>query len=70
MGSKPIEHRTLWVDESSFPQGRLEMAVDILTEEEARVTPFVQLAPPEEKEHELRVVIWNTKDVVFKDAVG
>ena len=69
MQCKPIEQRTLWIEGSSFPQGRLEMAVDILTEQEAMHSPFVQLSPPEAKEHELRVIIWNTKDVVFKDAV-
>lgn len=68
-GAKPIEQRTIWVQESSFPQGRLEMAVDILTLEAAARAPFVPLSPPHPRPHELRVIIWNTEDVVFKDAV-
>lgn len=88
--AKPLEHRTLWVDNSSFPQvcllcfffspvlllmmlqqqGRLELAIDILPIEVARNTPFLQLRKPEVRKHQVRVIIWNTSDVVFKDAVA
>ncbi|KAK2963825.1 putative Dysferlin protein [Blattamonas nauphoetae] len=67
MKTKPIEYRTLWSPESSFPQGKLEMWVEILTAEEARLKPPKLIQAPSIEDWELRVIIWNTKDVPFKD---
>ncbi|KAJ5067739.1 c2 calcium-dependent membrane targeting [Anaeramoeba ignava] len=67
MNPKPIEYRTLWAPTSRNPQGKLEMWIEILTEEEARNTPKTPLEAPKPESFELRAVAWNTKDVVFKD---
>jgi len=64
---KPIEYRPLWTPSSSAPQGQLKMWLDILTPEEARSTPQENIAPPAPLQFELRVIIWETKEVTFKD---
>jgi len=67
MKFKPIEYRTLWNPSSSNPQGQLSMWVDILTLDEAKLNPPENCAPPPPREYELRVIIWETKNVVMKD---
>ncbi|KAK2952288.1 putative C2 domain protein [Blattamonas nauphoetae] len=67
MTVKPIEFRTLWSPGSSFPQGKLEMWIEILTPEEARLNPPKQISAPTIEKWQLRVVVWNCADVVFKD---
>jgi hypothetical protein len=64
---KPVELRPLWHPTSSIPQGHLEMWVDIFTEEEARMSPPIIIGPPPALNFELRVVVWDTKDVAFRD---
>lgn len=64
---KPIETRALWSPVSSNPQGSLEMWVDILTEEEAARTPPIKIGPPPPLTFELRVIVWNTDEVKFRD---
>jgi hypothetical protein len=66
---KPIEYRTLWNPCSSNPQGQLKLWVDILTPDEALKNPKEHIAPPEPLEVEVRLIIWQAKNVVFKDAV-
>ncbi|KAJ5071996.1 c2 calcium-dependent membrane targeting [Anaeramoeba ignava] len=67
LNPKPVEYRTLWAPTSTNPQGKLEMWIEIMTEEEARNTPQTPLEPPKQENFEIRAVAWNTKDVVFKD---
>ncbi|KAH7825291.1 putative myoferlin-like protein [Monocercomonoides exilis] len=67
MAPKPIEWRALWSPASSFPQGKIEMWLEIMTPEEARLNPPKEISPPKQENWELRVVVWNAKDVVFKD---
>eukprot|EP00027_Filamoeba_sp_ATCC50430_P012373 CAMPEP_0168566368 /NCGR_PEP_ID=MMETSP0413-20121227/14383_1 /TAXON_ID=136452 /ORGANISM="Filamoeba nolandi, Strain NC-AS-23-1" /LENGTH=1321 /DNA_ID=CAMNT_0008598385 /DNA_START=51 /DNA_END=4013 /DNA_ORIENTATION=- len=67
LGMKPIEYRTLWNPSSSNPQGQVKMWVDILSLDEARRTPPENIAPPAPMACELRVIVWDTKEVVFKD---
>jgi len=64
---KPIEVRSLWHPCSSNPQGQVELWLDIMTPEEAATNPKVPIGPPLPRPFELRVIIWNTKDVAFKD---
>jgi hypothetical protein len=52
---------------SRSPQGKLEMWLEILTEREARLNPPKDISPPAAKPFELRVVIWETKEVALKD---
>lgn len=64
---KPMEYRTLWTPASSNPQGQLKLWIDIMTPEEAKTHPPEQIAPPLVINYELRVIIWSTQNVVFKD---
>lgn len=59
--------RTLWTPASSNPQGQLKLWIDIMTPEEAKTHPPEQIAPPLVINYELRVIIWSTRNVVFKD---
>lgn len=67
MKPKPVEWRALWNPGSSFPQGKIELWLEIMTPEEARLNPPKPIAPPTVENWELRCVVWNTKEVVFKD---
>eukprot|EP01091_Cochliopodium_minus_P000588 TRINITY_DN10526_c0_g1_i1.p1 TRINITY_DN10526_c0_g1~~TRINITY_DN10526_c0_g1_i1.p1 ORF type:complete len:683 (-),score=269.35 TRINITY_DN10526_c0_g1_i1:77-2125(-) len=67
MDKKPIESRTLWNPSSSNPQGKLTMWVDILTQEQAQQNPLVNILPPPPQVFEVRLIIWDTKDVAFRD---
>eukprot|EP01121_Diplochlamys_sp_Union-15-3_P000814 TRINITY_DN10677_c0_g1_i1.p1 TRINITY_DN10677_c0_g1~~TRINITY_DN10677_c0_g1_i1.p1 ORF type:complete len:370 (-),score=70.08 TRINITY_DN10677_c0_g1_i1:33-1142(-) len=64
---KPIESRTLWNPSSSHSQGSLEMFVDILTESDAAANPPEDISPPKPQNWQLRIVIWETENVAFKD---
>jgi len=64
---KSIEFRSLWTASSSSPQGQLKLWVDILTPEEASKTPMEDISPPLPLGYEMRVIVWNTREVVFKD---
>eukprot|EP00002_Diphylleia_rotans_P017881 TRINITY_DN346_c0_g1_i6.p1 TRINITY_DN346_c0_g1~~TRINITY_DN346_c0_g1_i6.p1 ORF type:complete len:885 (-),score=181.91 TRINITY_DN346_c0_g1_i6:446-3100(-) len=63
MKMKPREFRTLWSPDSSSPQGKVEMWLEILTLEEARQTPPTPISAPAAEPYELRVIIWNTEKV-------
>jgi len=64
---KPFEFRTLWNPTSKNPQGQIKLWIDILTEKEAAKRPMEPMSPPAPIEYEMRVVIWDTKEVAFKD---
>lgn len=64
---KPIEQRTLWNPISTNPQGTLKLWVDILTPQEAAKIPQERICAPLPMEYELRVIIWETRKVIFKD---
>ena len=64
---KPIEERTLTVPKSSAPQGVLQCWVEILDPKEAGSNPKYDISPPPREEFELRVIVWGTRDCIFKD---
>jgi hypothetical protein len=66
---KPLERRTLKNLTSRASQGKIELWVEILTPQEAKVSPLLDLKPPNPLEYELRVIVWETRDVVIKDTV-
>ncbi|MES1915775.1 MAG: hypothetical protein MHM6MM_007676, partial [Cercozoa sp. M6MM] len=66
---KPLECRTLHAPSSSFAQGKLDLWVDILTAEEAKRSPILDISPPPPQPYELRVIIWGCKDVAIKDTI-
>lgn len=60
----------MWNPTSSNPQGQLRLWVDILTPEEARANPPEHIGPPTPIEYEMRVIIWDTKNVKVQDDGG
>lgn len=63
-----IESRPLYnVDKPGIEQGKLEMWVDMFPMDMPLPGPSVDISPRKPKAYELRVVIWNTDDVVLED---
>eukprot|EP01006_Ploeotia_vitrea_P045078 TRINITY_DN66894_c5_g6_i1.p1 TRINITY_DN66894_c5_g6~~TRINITY_DN66894_c5_g6_i1.p1 ORF type:complete len:1357 (-),score=756.79 TRINITY_DN66894_c5_g6_i1:54-4124(-) len=58
-----MEYRMLTRPESSISHGKVLMRLELLTMEEARRIKAEDLRPPEEKEYELRMVLWRTEGV-------
>jgi hypothetical protein len=48
-------------------QGKLEMWVDIFPIDEVPLPPPIDITPPQPQEYELRVTIFNTKDVLLEE---
>eukprot|EP00026_Physarum_polycephalum_P000845 Phypoly_transcript_00846.p1 GENE.Phypoly_transcript_00846~~Phypoly_transcript_00846.p1 ORF type:complete len:1283 (+),score=292.23 Phypoly_transcript_00846:83-3931(+) len=69
LNPKPKEFRTLWSNLSSFPQGKLKMWIELLTPEEAAAQEPYPIAPPRKEPFELRIIVWETKNVVPKDKI-
>jgi hypothetical protein len=69
MVPKPKENRAIWNPLSSFPQGKLKMWVELLTVAEAAQTPPSPIGPPVREPFELRIVVWETRNVVPKDKI-
>jgi len=69
LSPKPKEFRTLWSALSSFPQGKLKMWIELMTPEEAAAHEPYPIAPPQKENFELRIIVWETKNVVPKDKI-
>src|SRR5207249_3381284 len=54
---------------SKLPQGKLLCWVEILEASDAKRFPLLNIKPPAPLEYEMRVIIWQCKDVVNKDEV-
>ena len=63
----PLELRSLHIDASSQSQGTLELWVEILTVDERKKYPIINVKPPKQDEYELRVIIWECKNVAYHD---
>lgn len=63
----PIEERTLVKKTSAAPQGILECWVELLSPKEAKLIKPLDVRPFPKKDFELRVIIWGTRDVKFRD---
>ncbi|XP_033118716.1 otoferlin-like isoform X3 [Anneissia japonica] len=64
-----IETRPLYhPDKPGVEQGRLEMWVDLFPMDSPLPGAPVDITPRKPKKFELRVIIWNTEDVVLEDA--
>ena len=47
----------------------MELWVDILTQEEAKLYPPIDITPPPMEKYEVRVIIWKAKEMVSMDTV-
>ncbi|XP_063079434.1 otoferlin [Engraulis encrasicolus] len=61
--TRPLHHP----DKPGIEQGRLEMWVDMFPMDMPAPGPAVDISPRKPKSFELRVIIWNTDDVVLED---
>lgn len=63
-----IETRPLYnPDKPGIEQGRLEMWVDMFPMDMPLPGPPLDISPRKPKSYELRVIVWNTDDVVLED---
>ncbi|KAM9487177.1 fer-1-like protein 6 [Clarias gariepinus] len=63
-----IETRTLYIkDKPGMDQGHLQMWVDIFPMDMPHPGPPVDISPRKPKGYELRIIIWNTEDVILED---
>jgi hypothetical protein len=66
---KPIEWRTLLNPSSSISQGKIELWVDIMDSASAKLNPMINISPPPKEPWELRVIVWQCKEVTIKDEI-
>jgi len=66
---KPVEMRSLYSKTSQLEQGKLELWVDLMSEEQALEYPLVDVAPPPDTLYELRVIIWKSANVPAFDSI-
>eukprot|EP00743_Colponemidia_sp_Colp-15_P008352 GILK01009071.1.p1 GENE.GILK01009071.1~~GILK01009071.1.p1 ORF type:complete len:1605 (-),score=326.59 GILK01009071.1:77-4891(-) len=70
LDKKPLENRSLYSECSKAAQGKLQMWVEILRPKEAVAQKPLRIAPPPQEPWELRVIVWDTKQVKYKDALS
>uniref|UniRef100_A0A8D3C139 Otoferlin a n=1 Tax=Scophthalmus maximus TaxID=52904 RepID=A0A8D3C139_SCOMX len=63
-----VETRPLLnVDKPGIEQGRIEMWVDMFPMDMPAPGPAIDISPRKPKRYELRVIIWNTDEVILED---
>ena len=63
----PVEFRELYHPQKKQCQGIIEMWTEILPEDQARKMPFSKIKTVTSQVYEIRVVIWETRDVPLVD---
>ncbi len=66
---KPLEKRTLHLPGSELSRGKLECWVEIMTKDEARENPVVDIAMPPPTTFEMRLVVWRARKVPALDVL-
>uniref|UniRef100_UPI003AAC01DE otoferlin-like isoform X1 n=1 Tax=Centroberyx gerrardi TaxID=166262 RepID=UPI003AAC01DE len=61
--TRPLLHP----DKQGIEQGRIEMWVDMFPKDMTAPGPALDIAPRKPKKFELRVIVWNTDEVVLED---
>ena len=64
---KPLELRTLYHNDAQGPQGTIEMWVDILSQQQAKVSKPIDISLPPMKPFVIRLIIWNAKKLACND---
>ncbi|CAG2103855.1 unnamed protein product, partial [Medioppia subpectinata] len=63
-----IETRSVYhPDKPGIEQGKVEMWVDMFAKDGPAPPPAIDISPRKPKSYELRVIIWNTEDVLLED---
>ena len=66
--AKPLERRTLRLDGQKSGRGKLEVWVDILTEDEAARHPPQDISKTAGEHFEIRIVVWRAKNFPLLDS--
>ena len=66
---KPIECRNLQ-NEAGRSVGRLQMWIDLIDINAVRSNPMIKIQAPPRYELELRTIVWETKNCVFKNVLS
>ncbi|KAM4686337.1 fer-1-like protein 6 [Amazona ochrocephala] len=61
--TRPLYHK----DKPGIEQGRVQMWIDMFPKDMPLPGPPVDISPRKPKGYELRVIIWNTEDVILED---
>uniref|UniRef100_A0A8C9RXQ4 Otoferlin n=1 Tax=Scleropages formosus TaxID=113540 RepID=A0A8C9RXQ4_SCLFO len=61
--TRPLLHP----DKPGMEQGRIEMWVDMFPKDMPAPGPAIDISPRKPKKYELRVIVWNTDEVVLED---
>ncbi|XP_043922532.1 fer-1-like protein 6 isoform X2 [Protopterus annectens] len=61
--TRPLYHK----DKPGMEQGRVQMWVDMFPSDMPAPGPPVDISPRKPKGYELRIIIWNTEDVILED---
>ena len=64
---KPIELRNLYSEYGIGTQGRLEVWIDLIEKKDWLRNPPIKIHPPPYEPFELRIIIWSTKDCIYKN---
>ena len=64
--SKPIENRNL-KDEFGSSIGRLQVWIDLVEKSQCKINPLIKITAPPRYEFELRAIIYEARNCVFKD---
>ena len=67
---KPIEYRQIYVPSSTVAQGVIKLWVELHETNKAGISEAYKVAPRPEKEYQMRLVVWDTVDVVNMDIEG
>ena len=63
---KPLELRTLYHNDAQGPQGTIDV-VDILSQQQAKVSKPIDISLPPMKPFVIRLIIWNAKKLACND---
>ncbi|KRX05452.1 C2 domain [Pseudocohnilembus persalinus] len=63
----PMEQRNLVLPDTAGSVGRLECWIEVIPKKDLKFNAPLYIFPPPQYEFELRVIVWSTRNCVFKD---